>query len=283
MESSREFLVTVITVVFNKKEDLEKTIQSVISQTYKNIEYIIIDGGSTDGTLDIIKKYQYAIHTWISEPDQGIYDAMNKGIRLANGDWVNFMNAGDEFYSPRSVELLKKYFQEKAVLIYGDVRIVYNSFERTQQAECFSRLWERMACCHQSIFIKKQILAEYMFDLCYPFAADYDLLCKIYLGGYRVTKVDMIISRAAVGGQSDLKRIEVLREFLKISCRSFKTKTIVIYMRYQSLILLERVKNYIKKYFPKQIVYFFVKHKYCVSRNPATIESREDFYASRKT
>lgn len=262
MESSGKSLVTVITVVFNKKEDLEKTIQSVISQTYKNIEYIVIDGGSTDGTLDVIKKYQHVINAWISEPDKGIYDAMNKGIGLASGDWVNFMNAGDEFYNCSSIELLKNYFQEKAVLIYGDVKIAYNGLERTQQAERFSRIWGRMVCCHQSVFIKKQILAEYMFDTGYPLAADYDLLCKIYLCGYPVIKVDMIISTVIVGGQSDVRRIEVLREFLRISSRTFKTRAIFIYLRYQSLILLEEIKKHIKKYLPEQVVCFFIKHKY---------------------
>lgn len=266
MESPEKSLVTIITVVLNKKEDLEKTIQSVISQTYKNIEYIIIDGGSTDGSLDVIKKYQYAIHAWISEPDKGIYDAMNKGIRLASGDWVNFMNAGDVIYNFNVVNSLKNYFLENTALIYGDVAIGYDGFERIEYARPFSRLWKEMACCHQSVFIKKQILAEFMFDLRYPLAADYDLLCKIYLGGYPVAKVDTIISTVIGGGQSDIKRIEVLREFLRISSSNFKTKMLFIYMRYQVLILLEGIKKCVKEYFPSQVTYFFIKHKYRVGK-----------------
>ncbi|HAH56818.1 MAG TPA: glycosyltransferase, partial [Bacteroidales bacterium] len=85
--------MTVVTVVFNGVEFLEDTIKSVIGQTYDNVEYIIVDGGSKDGTLDIIKKYEYAIDYWVSEPDKGIYDAMNKAIDLGSGDWINFMNA----------------------------------------------------------------------------------------------------------------------------------------------------------------------------------------------
>lgn len=255
-------LVSVITAVLNGKERLEKTIQSVINQTYKNIEYIIIDGGSTDGTLDVIKNYQYAIHAWISEPDKGVYDALNKGIRLASGDWVNFMNAGDVFYSSNSIALLKKYFQEDTVLIYGDVRINYGDFERTQYAKSFSRLWRGGICCHQSVFIKKQILAKLGFNLDYNFAADYELLCRIYLGGYSVTKVNIIVSKVSTKGQTDVRRIEVLCEFLRIACRNFKTKAILIYIRYQFLILLELIKKCIKACLPYQVTRFFIKCKY---------------------
>jgi len=90
-------LISIITVVFNGEQLLEKTIQSVINQTYDNVEYIIIDGGSTDRTIEIIQKYEHAIDYWISENDKGIYNAMNKGISLATGAWVNFMNGGDIF------------------------------------------------------------------------------------------------------------------------------------------------------------------------------------------
>ena len=96
--------VTVVTVTYNAQDYLEKTIQSIISQSYSDIEYIIIDGGSTDGTLDIIKKYEKNITYWVSESDNGIYDAMNKGIKKASGEWINFMNAGDGFVDTNSIE-----------------------------------------------------------------------------------------------------------------------------------------------------------------------------------
>lgn len=99
-------LISVVTVAYNAVTTIEKTILSVINQTYPNVEYIIIDGGSTDGTVEIIKKYANKLAYWVSEPDNGIYDAMNKGAKVATGEWINFMNCGDSFFTLNSATLL---------------------------------------------------------------------------------------------------------------------------------------------------------------------------------
>ncbi|NJL11154.1 MAG: glycosyltransferase [Calothrix sp. SM1_7_51] len=110
--------MTIITVTYNAGEYLEQTIQSVISQTYDNLEYIILDGGSTDSTIDIIKKYENSIAYWCSEPDKGIYDAMNKGIAISRGDIIGLINAGDT-YLPNILEsLAKKYLPTKNLAVY---------------------------------------------------------------------------------------------------------------------------------------------------------------------
>ena len=101
-----KLLISVVTVCYNAADTIEKTMLSVLNQTYHDIEYIIIDGGSTDGTVEIIRKYADRIAYWVSEPDKGIYDAMNKGIKVATGEWINFMNAGDEFVDEGVIEKL---------------------------------------------------------------------------------------------------------------------------------------------------------------------------------
>lgn len=116
-----EPLLSVVTVVLNSKDFIEETILSVIHQTYKNIEYIIIDGGSDDGTLDIIKKYEQHIDYWVSEPDKGIYNAMNKGLKLISGEYVNFLNADDHYIDRRVTERIMGVFNNTHIqMIFGD-------------------------------------------------------------------------------------------------------------------------------------------------------------------
>lgn len=119
--------VSIITVALNNAEYIEACIQSVINQGYENIEYIVIDGGSTDGTIDIIKKYEDKINVWISEPDRGIYDAMNKGIRMATGDVVGFLNADDVYYDPSVLENVAKVMGDQSVdACYSDLVYRYD-------------------------------------------------------------------------------------------------------------------------------------------------------------
>lgn len=121
--------ISVVTVCYNAVETLEETMLSVLHQTYPDIEYIIIDGGSTDGTVDIIKKYADRLAYWVSEPDKGIYDAMNKGIDIATGDYINFMNAGDKFYQHNTVASLLESFtiMEPTTIIYGDTLVKHKN------------------------------------------------------------------------------------------------------------------------------------------------------------
>jgi hypothetical protein len=167
-ESQRKFkpLITVVTVVFNGEKCLEETILSVINQTYDNLEYIIIDGGSTDGTLEIIKKYEHAISYWASEKDKGIYDAMNKGIDLATGAWINFLNAGDCFFQDNILGDRIIPLTQNTNLIYGAVNLISpKSNIITLQPKKFTRMnlfiWGTRVACHQTIFVNRSILTKY--------------------------------------------------------------------------------------------------------------------------
>ena len=122
--------ITIITVVFNASEGIKKTLKSIFSQSYKNIEIIVIDGGSTDGTIDIISDYSQYIDYFISEQDYGIYDAMNKGIRVATGEWICFMNSGDIFYSKDTVSNIFLDLDQKKDIIIGECIVDFNLFKK---------------------------------------------------------------------------------------------------------------------------------------------------------
>ena len=165
MNPNRYPLISIITVVYNCKDDLEMTIKSIIDQTYPNIEYIVIDGNSNDGTIDIIKKYQNKITYWISEPDEGIYDAMNKGIRQSTGDWINFMNAGDRFYDQN---ILSSLFipapKPSTDIIYGDTEFIYTFGKYIRKPASLTYLKESMIFCHQSSFVRTYLLKKREFN-----------------------------------------------------------------------------------------------------------------------
>ena len=150
-------LITIITVVLNGEKHLDNTIQSIINQKYTNLEYIIIDGASTDRTTKIIKKYGSKINYWVSEKDNGVYDAMNKGIKKATGEWINFMNAGDEFFNYNVLmDLFNNQNHHEADIIYGNHEIIYSSKRnRFVRAGKTKNIWKGEQFCHQATFVKK--------------------------------------------------------------------------------------------------------------------------------
>ena len=196
-------LISIITVSYDAVKTIEQTILSVLNQTYPNIEYIIIDGGSTDGTLDIIKKYQDKITYWISEPDKGIYDAMNKGTLKANGEWLNFMNAGDTFFDEL---VLEKIFKNKewddADVIYGDVIYVFPNREDIRKAAPLKRIKVGIPFCHQSVLVKTKLLQKYPFDTSYKICADYNFFHTLYKERFSFKYKKQIIAKYLAGGFS---------------------------------------------------------------------------------
>ncbi|WP_150466454.1 glycosyltransferase family 2 protein [Francisella sp. SYW-9] len=202
----KEPLITVITVVYNGENHLEETIQSVINQTYKHVEYIIIDGGSTDSTLDIIKKYESQVDYWISEPDGGIYDAMNKGISLANGDVIGLINS-DDWYEVDTVEkVVHEYIaSDKQTIFYGYLRIVPDSKKSfiLNQSKNLKLLKKGMILDHPTIFVPKKIYIKYgLFSIDYKIVSDWDLMLRFYLLGVTFVQVKSILANFRLGGVS---------------------------------------------------------------------------------
>lgn len=202
--------ITVITVVFNGSTFIEDTILSVVRQTYTNLEYIVIDGGSTDGTVDIIQKYADKIDYWHSEKDAGIYDAMNKGLQKATGRWVNFMNAGDVFHGVDTVSEIFAAGTQTAAVIYGGVEIVYPDLVRIQHPGDPAKLWQGMQFCHQSAFTDVIYHQSHPFDIRYRIAADLAFFYQAYQAQMTFSDCGKVISRVITGGVSEANRVKAI-------------------------------------------------------------------------
>lgn len=218
--SKPQQLISVITVVFNGENSLEKTIKSVISQSYDHVEYIIIDGGSTDGTVDIIKRYEDQIDYWISEKDEGIYDAMNKGIRQATGEWVNFMNAGDSFVNKDVLSSVDFGALSEYALIYGN-RVQEGIVAVPQNITALEA--GVIHANHQSMFFNRAVLrGELYYDTRYKVYADYELVNRIYLKSSQAIKyIDVNIADFEPGGVSSVVSQQKRKDKYRIVYRHY--------------------------------------------------------------
>ena len=196
---------SIITVTYNGKQTVEQTIQSVLSQTYADFEYIIVDGASTDGTVDIVSQYcekDKRIH-YISEPDRGIYDAMNKGLAMASGDAIALLNS-DDYYETDALEKIARHLPDgDKYVVYGMVRILENEKESQVIMSSHNSLPKRMMM-HPACFVSKALYANYKYDTTYRSAADYDLFLKLYNDiEVELYPVYEVIANFRLGGMSD--------------------------------------------------------------------------------
>lgn len=220
--------LTIITITFNNLEGLKSTLKSVSEQQNKNFEHWVIDGGSTDGTLEYLETYQKHPIQFISEPDKGIYDAMNKGIERARGSWTIFMNAGDFF--AQSDVLSKVVFSEHLAVIYGNSRINYEGgFERLMIAGETQHLWKGMSFTHQATFLKTSLIKERKYDLNYKYCADFNQIFGMYLEGLKFAKTTIIIAQIEAGGISDSERYKATAEVYSINRKLNPEATIHLY------------------------------------------------------
>lgn len=196
-------LLTVVTAVFNGSRTLEATIQSVLSQTYTSMEYIIIDGGSTDGTLDIIRKYEHAIDYWLSEPDKGVYDAMNKGIKASTGTWLNFLNANDLYVDCSTIQsVATKHFLGTAKFIYSDV-LLKDGNRPPRRYTCDHK---RLIVNHQASIYQKALHDEHGLYLVGPGLTISDYLFFSLISQNDYVKVDVPIAIYDTTGMSQSRK-----------------------------------------------------------------------------
>jgi glycosyltransferase involved in cell wall biosynthesis len=208
--------LSVITVVYNNVRDIERTIRSVVDQTYINIEYIIIDGASTDGTLDVIDKYKDRVSKLISEKDKGIYDAMNKGLAIATGDYVLFMNSGDEIYAPDTVANIF-HTSPDADIYYGETEMINDaghSLGQRRHKAPKQFAWKDfkygMAISHQAIYIKRSLTQPY--NPKYQLSADIDWILQAARKADKIVNVNQYVAKYLVGGMSKAKHRQSLLE-----------------------------------------------------------------------
>jgi glycosyltransferase involved in cell wall biosynthesis len=218
-------VLSVITVVYNNVRDIERTVKSVLQQTHPAIEYIVIDGGSTDGTLEVLKRYEDQLSQLHSEPDKGIYDAMNKGLKLATGDYVLFINSGDEIYAPDTVA---KVFAsaEDADIYYGETELYNEDWQpigmrrlRTPEKFDWTGFKRGMTISHQAIYVKRSIAPLY--DLNYKLSADIDWVIRAAKQARCIQNTHLIVAKYLAGGLSQKRHKESLKERFAILSKHY--------------------------------------------------------------
>jgi glycosyltransferase involved in cell wall biosynthesis len=228
---TEEKKISVVTVCRNAESCIEETVQSVLSQSFDNFEYLVIDGASTDHTMQILGKYEEQFNDkgirffCISEPDKGIYDAMNKSLNHAHGEWILFMNSGDSFFDGN---VLTRVFESDCTskdVIYGDVVLKENDMYKKAVAGSITDKSIHSPICHQGTIIKTRLMKEFRFDTDYKLAADYDLLIRLYKAGCAFQKTDVVFAVFELGGTSSKQSLIYLSEMNRSrKSNEFETK-----------------------------------------------------------
>jgi glycosyltransferase involved in cell wall biosynthesis len=241
-------LITIITVVRNDEKNIEKTILNILSQNYPSLEYIIIDGGSTDQTLSIIQKYSTKISRIISEPDRNIFDAMNKGVLYATGEWICFMNSGDRFANSRVISEIFSTDRSRFDLMYGNSIIEFqNAKTRLLNVNNKQVFWKRYIN-HQSIFTKTQLLKDRPFNKTYDLCSDFDFLMNMHQLNKNILQLDYPVSIRSAGGKSDKNRIRSHIQkagiLINLNSKRISRLHVLAYIVYQ--IIMDCIKSIIK-------------------------------------
>lgn len=239
---------SIITVCYNAEATIEDTIQSVISQTYHHVEYIIVDGASKDGTLDIVNRYRAHIAVIVSEPDKGLYDAMNKGIGLATGDYLCFLNAGDSFHEDDTLQQMVHSIHTLQLpdVLYGETALVDHEdhFLRMRRLSAPEILtWKSfrqgMLVCHQAFFPRRDLVMPY--DLRYRFSADFDWCIKIMKKSKVLHNTHLTLIDYLAEGMTTRNQKASLKERFRIMARHYGwISTIAFHLWFVLRLLLKK-------------------------------------------
>jgi glycosyltransferase involved in cell wall biosynthesis len=231
--------ITVVTINYNYGHFLEETINSVLNQNYTDLEYIIIDGGSTDQSLEIIKKYENQIKYWISERDRGWFHAMNKGIAASSGDWINFMNSGDTFASSDVLNRIDFSALKNYALVYGNT--ITSNIVRKPISDIVASLRKaEIFACHQSMFFNRNLLqSELYFKENYKIYNDYELVLRIYNSHNNFHNLgdNLVIANYRLGGISSKKSWRARYDKIRILYEYFGIRGVV----YNLFVYLKRI------------------------------------------
>lgn len=230
MTTERQPFFSIITVTYQAEKVIERTMESVRKQSYTNLEHVIVDGASTDGTLALLQPYKTTITHLLSEPDNGIYDAMNKAITLASGDYLWFLNAGDEIYSPETVQLMADLLVGPHLpdVVYGETAVVDKEgrFLHMRRLKAPKRLsWRSfsmgMLVCHQSFIVHKRVCLQY--DLKYRFSADFDWCIRVMRQSTGIFNTHLTLSNYLNEGATTENMKASLKERYRIMCQYYGT------------------------------------------------------------
>lgn len=237
--------ISIITITFNSATTLPRALESVQSQTYKDIEHVIVDGASTDSTKELIEAYASSHKNvrWISEPDEGIYNAINKGIAMATGDVIGFLHSDDRFYSPDSIEQIATAFEQyHAEVVYGDLQYCHGAkVVRRWRSNDFhpSSLKFGWMPAHPTVYVRREVYAQVgPYDEWFRISADYDMMLRIFSAGYKTHYIPEVLVSMETGGASNkntkarlsktqedhiaLKKNNVGAGYLTVACKQLR-------------------------------------------------------------
>lgn len=250
--------VSIITVSYNEADTIRKTIESVLCQTFSKIEYVIVDGNSTDLTYQIVCQYDKAFQSrnisyfHISEPDQGIYDAMNKALRYCTGEWIYYLNANDSLYRDTTLEeIFSEDYGDEISCIYGNTWNIKDGKQYFKRAYKIKTISYRVPFIHQALFVRREIMNFYRFDVRYKISADYDLFARMYVNGEKYWQVDCDVAFFDLTGTSQTDIRIAYREQKEIQIKNglYKNYRFRRFLRYNIIVALKKNPIVYKTYF----------------------------------